>query len=214
MKYSVVVVDDHTLLSQAIGGMVNTFNKFKVLYTCKNGKEVSAKFSATPANVPDIVLVDVNMPMMNGIETTEWIVTNHPSVNVMALSVEDADGVILKMLKAGAVGYLLKDTKKEVLERALLELMENGFYHTKNVTNILIDSVSGRKNGAHTEFKENELKFMRLACSEFTYKEIAEQMCLSPKTIDGYRDSLFTKLNVRNRVGLVMYAIKHKIYTP
>ena len=214
MKYSVVVVDDHTLLSQAIGGMVNTFNKFKVLYTCKNGKEVSAKFSATPANVPDIVLVDVNMPMMNGIETTEWIVTNHPSVNVMALSVEDADGVILKMLKAGAVGYLLKDTKKEVLERALLELMENGFYHTKNVTNILIDSVSGRKNGVHTEFKENELKFMRLACSEFTYKEIAEQMCLSPKTIDGYRDSLFTKLNVRNRVGLVMYAIKHKIYTP
>ena len=85
MKYSVVVVDDHTLLSQAIEGMVNTFDKFKVLYTCKNGGEVQEKFAASPRNIPDIVLVDVNMPVMNGIETTEWIVENYPNVNVLAL---------------------------------------------------------------------------------------------------------------------------------
>ncbi|WP_348702667.1 response regulator transcription factor [Tenacibaculum sp. 190524A02b] len=214
MKYSVVVVDDHTLLSQAIEGMVNTFDKFKVLYTCKNGQEVSDKFLGSPRNVPDIVLMDVNMPVMNGIETTQWIVENYPQVHVMALSVEDADNTILKMLKAGAVGYLLKDTQKEVLEKALLELMENGFYHTKEVTNLLLDSVSGKNSRSNVSFKENELTFMRLACSELTYKEIADKMFLSPKTIDGYRDSLFTKLNVRNRVGLVMYAIKNKIYTP
>ncbi|WP_299135535.1 response regulator transcription factor [uncultured Tenacibaculum sp.] len=214
MKYSVVVVDDHTLLSQAIEGMVNTFDKFKVLYTCKNGKEVSDKFLGSPRNIPDIVLMDVNMPVMNGIETTHWIVENYPNVHVMALSVEDADGTILKMLKAGAVGYLLKDTQKGVLEKALLELMENGFYHTKEVTNLLLDSVSGKNGRSTVSFKENELKFMRLACSELTYKEIAEKMFLSPKTIDGYRDSLFTKLDVRNRVGLVMYAIKNKLYTP
>lgn len=212
MKYSVVVVDDHTLLSQAIEGMVNTFDKFKVLYTCKNGKEIEDKFKASPKNIPDIVLVDVNMPIMNGIETTQWIVDNYPQVNVMALSVEDADNTVLKMLKAGAVGYLLKDTKKEVLEKALSEMMENGFYHTKNVTNLLLDSVSGKNKANNIEFKENEIKFMQLACSELTYKEIADKMFLSPKTIDGYRDSLFTKLNVRNRVGLVMYAIKNKIY--
>jgi DNA-binding NarL/FixJ family response regulator len=214
MKYSVVVVDDHTLLSQAIEGMVNTFDKFKVLYTCKNGKEVADKFSGSPKNIPDIVLVDVNMPVMNGIETTEWIVKNHPHVHVMALSVEDADNTILKMLKAGAVGYLLKDTKKEVLEKALLEMMENGFYHTRNVTTLLLDSVSGKNGRNNVSFKDNEMTFMKLACSEFTYKEIAEKMFLSPKTIDGYRDSLFTKLNVRNRVGLVIYAVKNKIYTP
>jgi len=214
MKYSVVVVDDHTLLSQAIEGMVNTFDKFKVLYTCKNGKEVQEKFMTSKQNIPDIVLADVNMPIMNGIETTEWIVQNHPDVNVMGLSVEDTDNTILKMLKAGAVGYLLKDTKKEVLEKALLEIMDNGFFHTKNVTNLLLDSVSGKSSNNSIIFKENELIFLKLACSELTYKEIADKMFLSPKTIDGYRDSLFTKLNVRNRVGMVMYAIKNKIYTP
>ena len=213
MKYSVVIVDDHTLLSQAIAAMVNTFNKFKVLYTCKNGQELVDKFSSSPEFIPDVVLMDINMPIMNGIETTEWISKNHNVVHVMALSVEDEDATILKMLKVGAIGYLLKDTEKVVLEKALVEIAENGFYHTKNVTNLLMKSLSG--NGeTEIKFKEREITFMKHACSELTYKEIAEIMCLSPKTIDGYRDVLFTKLQVKNRVGLVMYAIKNKIYTP
>ena len=213
MKYSVVIVDDHTLLSQAIAAMVNTFSKFKVLYTCKNGQELIDKFSTSPEFIPDVVLMDINMPIMNGIETTEWISKNHKDVHVMALSVEDEDATILKMLKVGAIGYLLKDTEKVVLEKALVEIAENGFYHTKNVTNLLMKSLSGGGK-AEIQLKEREITFMKHACSELTYKEIAEIMCLSPKTIDGYRDVLFTKLRVKNRVGLVMYAIKNKIYTP
>ncbi|MFD2529501.1 MULTISPECIES: response regulator transcription factor [Polaribacter] len=213
IKYSVVIVDDHTLLSQAIATMVNTFSKFKVLYTCKNGQELVEKFSASAKYIPDIVLMDINMPIMNGIETTDWITKNHESVNVMALSVEDEDNTILKMLKVGAIGYLLKDTEKSVLENALLEIAQNGFYHTKTVTNLLMKSLSGNSSEEIT-LKEREITFMKHACSEMTYKEIADVMCLSPKTIDGYRDVLFTKLNVKNRVGLVMYAIKNKIYTP
>jgi DNA-binding NarL/FixJ family response regulator len=212
-KYSVVIVDDHTLLSQAIAVMVNTFDKFKVLYTCKNGKELIEKFTESPKKIPDIVLMDVNMPMMNGIETTSWIAKNHPLVNVIALSVEDEEMTILKMLRVGAKGYLLKDVEKKILEHALIEVMNVGFYHSKSIANILIKSLSiGKKNSA--EIKENELTFMKFACTELTYKEIADKMFLSPKTIDGYRDSLFDKLDVRNRVGLVIYAIKNKIYTP
>ena len=203
IKYSVVIVDDHTLLSQAIATMVNTFDKFKVLYTCKNGKELIDKFSTSAKFIPDVVLI----------ETTEWITENHKNVNVMALSVEDEDTTILKMLKVGASGYLLKDSEKTVLEKALTEIVENGFYHTKNVTNLLMKSISGH-GIEEVHLKEREITFMKHACSELTYKEIADIMCLSPKTIDGYRDVLFTKLNVKNRVGLVMYAIKNKIYTP
>ncbi len=213
IKYTVVVVDDHTLLSQAIAGMVNTFDKFKVLYTCKNGQELIDKFSKSAEFIPDVVLMDINMPIMNGIETTDWVTKNHPEVNVMGLSVEDEDSTILKMLRVGAIGYLLKDTEKSVLEKALIEVVENGFFHTKSVTTLLMNSISG--NGKEEQiFKERELTFMKYACTELTYKEIADRMCLSPKTIDGYRDVLFTKLNVKNRVGLVMYAIKNKIYTP
>ena len=213
IKYSVVIVDDHTLLSQAIAAMVNTFEKFKVLYTCKNGQELIDQFSSSPKFIPDVVLMDINMPIMNGIETTEWVSKNHQNVNVMALSVEDEDATVLKMLKVGAIGYLLKDTEKAVLEKALIEIVENGFYHTKSVTNLLMKSLSG-KGKEEITLNERQVTFMKLACSELTYKEIADKMCLSPKTIDGYRDVLFTKLNVKNRVGLVMYAIKNKIYTP
>jgi len=213
MKHSVVIVDDHTLLSQAIESMVNTFDKFKVLYTCKNGKELMGKFAESAKFIPDVVLMDINMPIMNGIETTEWVTKNYPDVSVMGLSVEDEDSTILKMLQVGAIGYLLKDTEKTVLEKALVEIVENGFYHNKSVTSLLLKSISGKAKQEIT-FKERELTFMKLACTELTYKEVADKMCLSPKTIDGYRDVLFTKLNVKNRVGLVMYAIKNKIYTP
>jgi len=212
IQHSVVIVDDHTLLSQAIQAMVNTFDDFKVLYTCKNGQELVENFSNSVNNIPDVVLMDINMPIMNGIETTEWIHKMHPKVNVMALSVEDDDITVLKMLKAGAVGYLLKDTEKAILEKALIEIVENGFYHTKSVTNLLLKSITGNEE-EEISFRDKEIQFMKLACTELTYKEIANEMNLSPKTIDGYRDTLFTKLNVKNRVGLVMYAIKNKIYT-
>ncbi len=210
-QFTVVIVDDHTLLSQAIQTMVNTFEKFNVLYTCKNGQELVDKFSDYE-NIPHIVLMDINMPIMNGVEATEWMTKNHPKVNVMALSVEDEEYTILKMLKAGAAGYLLKDTEKAVLEKALIEIAENGFYHTKNVTNILMNSLLGNEV-KEIDITDKERQFLKLSCTELTYKEIADQMCLSPKTIDNYRNSLFCKLNVKNRVGMVTYAIKNKIYT-
>ncbi len=211
--YSVVIVEDHMLLSQAIGSIVNTFDKFKVLYLCKNGQELVEKFSESPKNVPDIVLMDINMPIMNGIETTAWITKNHPLVNVLALSVEDEEETILRMLRVGAKGYLLKDVEKTILEQALTEVMDAGFYHSKTVTNLLIRALSEDLKET-VKFKENELIFLKWACTELTYKEIADKMSLSPKTIDGYRDSLFEKLGIKNRVGLVIYAIRNKIYTP
>ncbi|MBX2827442.1 MAG: response regulator transcription factor [Flavobacteriaceae bacterium] len=213
MSYSVVVVDDHNLLSQAIGGLVEGFEQFQVLYTCKNGQELLDKFR-NPKNIPDIVLMDVNMPILNGIETTAHLYEHFPHVKVLALSIEEDETTILKMLRAGAKGYLMKDVKKFELQQALLEVMEKGFHHTNTVTKVLVDSLSGKESSPQSILKEREIEFIKLACTEMTYKEIADVMFLSPKTIEGYRNAIFEKLNLRNRTGLVIYAIKNKIFVP
>ena len=208
--HTIVIVEDHVLLSQAIASLVNSFKGFNVLYTCKNGKELLTKLK-TPKNIPDIILMDVNMPILNGIETTEIIKNEYPKINVIALSVEEEDITIIRMLKAGAKGYLLKDVEKDVLEYALTETIKHGYYHTKSVSNILINSLND-DNSSKIQLKDREIEFIKHTCSEMTYKQIAEKMFLSPKTIDGYRDHLFQKLNIKNRIGLVLYAIKNGIF--
>lgn len=212
MKYSVVIVDDHMLLSQAIGGLVDQFEQFEVLYLCRNGQELLTKLKV-PKNIPDIVLMDVNMPILNGIETTLLLKEQYPQIKVLALSIEEDEQTILKMLRAGAKGYLMKDVKKTELNSALLEVLKHGYYHTNTVSKILINSL--KENDANAVvLKERELEFIQHACTEKTYKEIADDMCLSPKTIEGYRDVLYEKLHLKNRTGLVIYAIKNKIFTP
>ncbi|WP_273568872.1 response regulator transcription factor [Maribacter halichondriae] len=211
MSYTVAIVDDHTLLSQAISDLVQSFDQFKSLYICKNGKELLDRLGE-PSNIPDIVLMDINMPIFNGIETTEVLTEKYPDVKVLALSIEEDEDTILSMLRAGARGYLMKDTKREILEEALIQIAEKGYYHTNTVTQILVGTLHHKNK--NTELKERELEFLKLACTEMTYKEIAEVMFLSPKTIEGYRDALHEKLQVKNRIGLVLYAIRNKIFMP
>lgn len=211
MDYSVVVVDDHVLLSQAIGGLVQGFKEFNVLYVCKNGAEFLTKLKESPKNIPDLVLMDIKMPILNGIETTEKLKEDYPDIKVLALSIEEDEYTILKMLRAGAKGYLMKDTKKDILEKALLEVMKKGQYYSNTVSQILIESL--QKN-TDTEIKDRELEFIKLACTEMNYKEIAEIMFCSYKTVEGYRDSLYKKLGLKNRIGLVLFAIHHNIFTP
>ncbi|MBG44026.1 MAG: DNA-binding response regulator [Aequorivita sp.] len=210
MNYSVVVVDDHFLLSQAIGGLVQGFRRFKVLYLCKNGSELLDKFD-NKKNIPDLVLMDIKMPILNGIETTEILKKKFPSVKVLALSIEEDEYTILKMLRAGACGYLLKDTKKDILEEALIQVMKKGHYYTNTVSQILVDSL---ENEIDTDLKEKEIEFIKLACTDLSYKEISEAMCCSYKTVEGYRDSVHKKLKIKNRIGLVLFAIHHNLFTP
>jgi len=205
-----VVVDDHTLLSQAISGLVNSFEDFEVLYTCKNGQELIDKL-VFKENIPDIILMDVQMPIMDGIEATAHLKEHFPDIKVIALSVEAEERTILRMLRAGAKGYLLKDTEKSILENALKELDEQGFYHTNTVAQLLVKSLEEDHSLA---LKEREVEFIKHACTEMTYNEIADKMFLSPKTIQGYRDSVFSKLNLKNRTGLVIYAIKNGFFKP
>ncbi len=211
--YSVVVVDDHVLLAQAIANLVDSFEDFKVLYICNNGEEFLNKLKES-IQLPDIVLMDISMPILNGIQTTQIVNEIYPNIKILALTVIEDENAIIKMLKAGAKGYLLKDIEKSELENALKEVMIQGYYHTKNVSNALLKSLIGDSNISNISLKKNEIEFIKYVCSELTYKEIAKNMYRSPKTIDGYRDTLFKKLHVKNKIGLVLYAIKNKLFTP
>ena len=212
-KYSIVVVDDHTLLSQAISGIANDFKDFEVLYTCKNGADLIEQLK-DQKKIPNLILMDVNMPIMNGIETTQWLFDHHPQVCVLALSVEEDENTILKMIRAGARGYLLKDIDRTTLEFACNKIMETGLYHSNAVSEILMNSFNGKTTAKQHDLKDIEFELLKLICSEMTYKEIADKMNTSAKSVDGYRENLFQKLGVKNRIGLVLYAIKNKFYTP
>ncbi|WP_299215335.1 response regulator transcription factor [uncultured Aquimarina sp.] len=212
MKYSVVIVENHTLLSQALAELINGFSRFNVLYSCRNGEELIMRCK-NKKNIPEIILMDINLPKMNGIETTSILKKEYPQVKVLALSTERNTKKILQVLQAGAKGYLPKDTEKRILEKALIEVQETGFYHTKDVSNLLLESLYAKKEN-NKILKEREIEFVKHACTEKTYKEIASDMCLSPKTIEGYRDAVFEKLNLKNRTAMVIYAIRNDIFTP
>ena len=211
----VALADDHSLIRNGLANLIDTFEGFKVLFQAANGQEFIDALK--PKALPDIVLMDINMPKKDGYETTKWLKQLYPGVKVLALSMYDNEGAVIRMIKNGACGYILKDAEPADLRRALTEIAQKGYYHSELVTNHLVKII--RHGGSDDDddktpaqkLNDKEIEFLKYACTELTYKEIADKMFLSPRTIDGYRDALFEKLKAKTRVGLVMYAIKNGI---
>ncbi|MFL9482105.1 response regulator [Chitinophagaceae bacterium LWZ2-11] len=210
----VALVDDHALLRTGLAGLINTFRNYKVLFQASNGKEFINQLK--PASLPDIVLMDITMPEMDGYETTNWLHSNYPNVKVIALSMLDNETAIIRMLKCGAKGYLLKDSEPEELKEGLDAVATQGTYFNELVSNKIIHTINNIKKDNNdvnvgVTLKDKEIEFLKWACTEKSYKEIADVMAVSPRTIDGYRDILCEKLGLKTRVGLVMYAIRNGI---
>ena len=206
----VALVDDHAILRKSLAVLIGMLQDFVIVIEAGNGEEFIKQLQVNEK--PDIVLLDITMPIMDGVETARWIKENEPSIKVVALSMLNNDLVIIRMLKNGARGYLLKDSEPAELKSALLQVFEKGYYYNEYIlpkmTSYHTKEIPIKSS---TTISENELVFLKWVCTELSYKEIANKMCLSPRTIDGYRDSLFQKLQVGTRVGLAIYAIKHKI---
>jgi DNA-binding NarL/FixJ family response regulator len=209
-KHTLAIVDDHLLFGSSLEKLINTFDQFTVQFKARNGVELQEKL-ADQKSVPEIILLDINMPVMNGFETVKWLSENYSEIKVLALSVEDNEKVILNMIREGAKGYFLKDIHPDELREALLIVIDKGYYYSERVTSTMVNALHPNNQESTVKLKENELTFLRLACSEMTYKEVADVMNLSPKTIDGYRQELFNKLRIKNRVGLVIYALKNNL---
>jgi DNA-binding NarL/FixJ family response regulator len=212
LKY-IAVVDDHVMLRKGLAHLINLFPDYRVLFEADHGKDFIDKLK--PSAIPDIVLLDINMPVMDGYATANWIRINYPDIKVITLSMLDNETAIIKMIQNGSRGYILKDAHTDELRLAFKEVLEKGYYYNELVNRKLMQSinvlVNKNKNDAsgHFNISEREMEFLKLACSEKTYPEIASLMFLSARTIDGYRESLFGKLNVTSRVGMVIFAIRN-----
>ena len=209
----IVLADDHILLRNGLAELVKS-QGHKVLFEADHGNDLTKKLD--PKNLPDLVLMDINMPEMDGFETTQWLKQNHPGIKVLALSMYDNETSIIRMLKCGAKGYILKDSEPAELKMAMDDILNKGFYYSDLVSGKLMHAINKLDNETGdlknlVPLNERETDFLKYACTEMTYKEIADKMFVSPRTIDGYRDALFEKLKLKTRVGLVMYAIKHGI---
>jgi DNA-binding NarL/FixJ family response regulator len=210
-KTSIVLVDDHSLFRKGMFELVNKFENYSVIGEAGNGKELIRLLAETQSK-PDVILLDVAMPEMNGFETATWLKSNYPTIKILILSMFDQEETIIKMLKLGVNGFILKDAEPEELKDALDQILSKGFYYSDIVCGTMAASIkSETKKNTALSLNEREIRFLELASSELTYKEIADIMCLSYRTIDGYRDSLFVKLNVKSRVGLALYAIRNGI---
>jgi two-component system, NarL family, invasion response regulator UvrY len=210
-KITVAIADDHGLLRTALARLVNTFDDYTVVMEASNGKELKEKLLQQV--VPDIVMLDVNMPEMDGFETAQWLNKKFPQIKILALSMLSDEKTIIKMFRVGAKGYLLKNTSPDELREALTTLYDKNFYLSDYVSEKLVNGLNLDAGKAEKEvvLTEKEREFLRWACSELSYKDIAAQMFVSTRTIDDYRASLFNRLKVHSRVGLVMYAIRNGI---
>lgn len=213
-KITVAVVDDHVLLRNGLAALIRSLDQYTVLFEADNGNDFIKQLK--PAALPDIVLLDINMPEMDGFDTALWLKRNHPSVKILALSMYDNENAIIRMLKCGAKGYILKDIDPAEFKAALNAVVKKGFYYSEMITGKLIHAVNNLDEPDQTirsfvNLNEQEIQFLKLVCTELTYKEIADKMFRAPRTIDTYRDQLFEKLSVKTRVGLVMYAIRNGI---
>jgi two-component system invasion response regulator UvrY len=212
----VVLVDDHVLLRDALAKLIHSLKGYSILFCASNGTHF--KELLDDANLPDLVLMDVMMPGMNGFETTSWISTHYPQMKVIALSMQHDERSVIRMLRNGAKGYLLKDMDVDELKTAMDEVANKGIYINEILYNNIVHSIASNQQPTEEvekqiamDLTEREKIFLRWLCTEKSYKEIAAEMFLSPRTIDGYRDALFDKLKVTSRVGLVLFAIRNEL---
>ena len=203
------MADDHVLLRNALANLIDNFGDCKVIIQADNGKDLIKKLQKD--HLPDIIWLDVNMPEMEGYETARQLNDNFPEIHILMLTMYDAEATMIRLLQAGVKGFLKKDIHPSELKQALKSVIENGYYYSNSTTGKLVNLF---RLGNTTLLQKNllseqEVDFLKLSTSDYTYKEIATHLNLNPRTVDNLRDNLFEKLDVKSRIGLAMFAIRH-----
>jgi DNA-binding NarL/FixJ family response regulator len=210
MNITLGIADDHQLFLKSLSLLISSLKDFTIIAEAMNGKDLIDKLEIRKQE-PDIILLDVNMPVMDGKETAEYLTKKYPVIKLVALSMKDDDATIISMIKAGCCAYLLKDIHPDELDKALHEIHSKGYYNADaaNINFRRLLQHQQREYELHLSDKEKE--FLKLSCSDATYKQIAATMHVSERTVDGYRENLFRKLNVQSRTGMALEAIRRNL---
>ena len=208
-KIKIILADDHILLRNALASLINSFGEFEVIAQAENGNEVIHQLET--GNMPQLLVLDLNMPALNGYDTAKIIYEKYPQVNVLVLTMYDSELALIRLLKIGVKGFLKKDIHPLELKKALLLVADSQYYYSSANINKLTRIINNRDGNDNQKnyLNEVEIEFLRLSSTDMTYKEIANTMNMTARKVDHFRDNLFEKLDVKSRVGLAMYAIKN-----
>jgi DNA-binding NarL/FixJ family response regulator len=215
MTINVAIADDQKLFRKGMTVLVNSFENMTIMLEAENGRQLLTLLEQAEV-IPNIILLDLSMPEMNGLEALKVIKESYPTIGVIILTIHEAENHILATIQAGANAYLAKNAEPEEVEKAIREVHKNDFYFTAPMLEIMRKGLLKKLQPLNLDKNENplsprELEVLQLICKQFSSVEIAEKLFLSNRTVEGHRNNLLAKTGSRNTAGLVLYALKHKL---
>ncbi len=212
--YKIIVVDDHILVRDALSGIINETDDYCVIGKATHGKELISLLEN--GSQPHLIILDINMPVMDGYETAAYLQKHYPNIQILALTMFKSEVPLMRMLQQGVHGFIGKDIEPAEFMLAIKTIIKNGYYYSNDATGKL-GHLFFKSNETQSAFKalltSREIDFLKLVGSDDTYKDIAQKMQVQPRTVEHMRDALFDKLDVKSRVGLVMFAVQSGIIT-
>lgn len=210
----IVLVDDEVLFRKGISFLLQRESNIEIVFEASDGEELISYLNKTAAK-PDIIIMDLKMPVLNGVEATKIIRKIFPEIKIIALTSYDTKSFIANMIQVGAVAYLIKNTTPKALLHTIDQVAKKGFYYNENVLETIKETIlSSKKPKSNLEtgfLSPREIEILQLICQQKTTAEIAEELFLSPRTVEGHRNNLLLKTESRNIAGLVVYAIQNEI---
>jgi len=215
-KINIAIADDEQLFRKGIRFLLEREANFNVLFEAENGQEL-IDFISNTEEFPDVILMDLKMPEVNGVEATKIIHKAQPDIKIIALTSYDGKSFITNMIDVGASSYLLKNTSPKMVIHTVNEVYEKGFYYDEKVLKIIHENIissSGKRIKSDLDKKllsKREIDVLELICEQYTTAEIADKLFISPRTVEGHRNNLLLKTNSKNVAGLVIYGIQKKL---
>jgi DNA-binding NarL/FixJ family response regulator len=215
-KIKIVLADDELLFRQGLKAILESNESIEVLFDAENGQHLIQLLREAEV-LPEIVVTDLKMPQLNGVEVTKLIRKEFPNIKVIALTSYFSKPFILNMISIGAVAYLAKNSTPKLMLKTIQKVSEKGFYYDDQVLKFIhdgilnIDDVKTKSNFDTSYFTKREKEVLNLICKQYTTTEIAEKLFISPRTVEGHRKNLLTKTASKNIAGLVVYAIQNKL---